>query len=238
VRLLIDALLQTPESHKTVSTGRVQHTEIPLPRDKEPLRFGSTLTKFSCGSVRSAAHGNIVSTLRGKAINIASRGSRPQSIPGFTLSTVSAVGHGRPVPFAVQRQPLCWNFLYHSRIVLSVDGGSVWYLVRNLHCIFTIDSVLKNSKTQNPVRAMIRHDCSLAVKPANTLWSILPKQSWRNSLRIQMLLSAVSLLIPGLPSSEVLKGLMNYPVYIYIYIYMCVCVCVCVYVGGHGTVVG
>jgi hypothetical protein len=31
--------------------------------------------------------------------------------------------------------------LTHSRIVLSV-GGSVWYLVRNLRCTFTIDSVL------------------------------------------------------------------------------------------------
>jgi hypothetical protein len=28
--------------HKTVSTERAQHTEIPLPRDKEPLRFDST----------------------------------------------------------------------------------------------------------------------------------------------------------------------------------------------------
>jgi hypothetical protein len=28
--------------HKTVSTEGAQHTEIPLPRDKEPLRFGST----------------------------------------------------------------------------------------------------------------------------------------------------------------------------------------------------
>jgi hypothetical protein len=38
--------------HKTVSSKRAQHTEIPLPRDKEPLRFGSTRAK-----VRARQHG-------------------------------------------------------------------------------------------------------------------------------------------------------------------------------------
>jgi hypothetical protein len=61
--------------------------------------------------------------------------------------------------------------MYHSRTVLSV-GGSVWYMVRNLRCTVTIDSVLVDSKTQNaflfPVYAMFRHDCPLAVKYANT----------------------------------------------------------------------
>jgi hypothetical protein len=41
------------------------------------LRFGSTRA-----NVRSAARGNMVSTLRGKAPNIASHGSRAQSIRG------------------------------------------------------------------------------------------------------------------------------------------------------------
>jgi hypothetical protein len=70
------AAKETPERHKTVSTERAQHTEIPLPRDKESLRFGSTGAKFARGSVRSAARGNMLSTLRGKVTNIASRGSR------------------------------------------------------------------------------------------------------------------------------------------------------------------
>ena len=48
-----------------------------------------------------------------------------------TRSTVSADGPGRPLRFATHKQPLCWNFMYHSRIVLSV-GGSVWYMIRNL----------------------------------------------------------------------------------------------------------
>jgi hypothetical protein len=64
-----------------------------------------------------------------------------------TCSTVSAYGSGRHVRFAMYRQPLCWNFLYHSWLVLSI-GDSVWYLVRNLHCTVTIDSVLANSKTE------------------------------------------------------------------------------------------
>jgi len=48
----------------------------------------------------------------------------------------------------------------------------------------------------------------------------------RDSLPIDMLLSAVSFLVVAQSSSEVPEGLMNNHVYIYIYI--CVCVCVCV----------
>jgi len=61
--------------------------------------------------------------------------------------------------------------MYHSRIVLSVCG-SVRYIVRNLHCTVTIDSVLANSKKQNAflfyVHAMFHHDCPLAMKSAST----------------------------------------------------------------------
>ena len=32
------------------------------------------------------------------------------------------------------------EIIYHSRIVLSADG-SVWYMIRNLRCTVTIDSV-------------------------------------------------------------------------------------------------
>ena len=88
-----------------------------------------------------------------------------------TRSTVSADGPGRPVRFPAHRQPLCWNFMYHSRIVLSV-GGSVWYKNRNLRCTVTIDSVLTNSKTKNAflftMNAIFRHDYPLAVEPAST----------------------------------------------------------------------
>ena len=53
------------------------------------------------------------------------------------------------------------EFMYHSRIVLSV-GGSVWYMIRNPLCTVTIDSVLANSKIQNAflftVNAIFIHD--------------------------------------------------------------------------------
>jgi hypothetical protein len=65
--LSIDISKETPKNHKTVSTEKAQHTEIPLPRNKEPLRFGSIRAKFARDSVRSAA-----------------RGSRVQLIPGIT----------------------------------------------------------------------------------------------------------------------------------------------------------
>jgi hypothetical protein len=38
------------------------------------------------------------------------------------------------------------------------------------------------------------------------------KKTWRDSLTIDMLLSAVSVLVVAQPSSEVPEGLMNYPV--------------------------
>jgi hypothetical protein len=132
-----------------------------------------------------------------------------------TRSTVSADSPGRTVRFAAHRQPLCCNFTYHSRIVLCVDG-SVWYMVRNHPCTVTIDSVLANSKTQNafffPVHAMFRHDCHLAVKLASRSRFLLPKQTWTDSLPIDMFLSPVSVLVFAQPSSAVLQGLMNYPV--------------------------
>jgi hypothetical protein len=120
-----------------------------------------------------------------------------------------------PVRFAAHKHPLCWNFLYHSRIVLSI-GGSMWYMVRNLRCTFTIYSVFANSKTQNvslsPVLAMFRHYCPLAVKPASTPRLLLPKQTWRDYQLIDMLPYATSVLLVALPSSEVPEGRMNYPV--------------------------
>ena len=90
-----------------------------------------------------------------------------------------ADGPGRPLRFAAHRQPLCSNFMYHSRIVLSV-GGSVRYVVRNLRCTVTIDSVLANSKTQNAflftVHAIFGHDYPLVVEPASTPRPLVQKK--------------------------------------------------------------
>ena len=107
--------------------------------------------------------------------------------------------------------------MYHSRIVLSVVG-SVRYMVRNLRCTVTIDSVLANSKPQNAflftVHTIFRHDYILAVEPASTPKPIVQKKTLRDSLPIDMFLSAVSVLVVAQSSSEIPEGLMNNPVYI------------------------
>jgi hypothetical protein len=51
--------------------------------------------------------------------------------------------------------------------------------------------------------------CNYATAP-----STQTKKTWRDSLLIDMLLSAVSVLAVAQPSSEVPEGLINYPVYL------------------------
>ena len=76
-------------------------------------------------------------------------------------------------------------------------------------------------KFQGPERFLIscpRHVSSRlpppAVKPADRPWRLVQKQkTWRDSLPIDMLLSAVSVLVVGQPSSKIPEGLMNYPVF-------------------------
>ena len=106
--------------------------------------------------------------------------------------------------------------MYHSRIVLFV-GGSVWYMIRNLHCTVTTDSVLANSETHNAflftTNAIFRHDYPLAVEPASTPRPLIQKKTSRDSLTIDMLLSAVSVLVVAQSSSEIPEGLMNNTAY-------------------------
>jgi len=94
----------------------------------------------------------------------------------------------------------------------------VWYMIRNLRCTVTVDSVLANSKTQNAflftVNAIFRHNYPLAVEPASTPRPLVQKKTWRDSLSIDMLLSAVSVLVVAQSSSEIPEGLMNNPVYL------------------------
>ena len=53
-------------------------------------------------------------------------------------------------------------------------------MIRNLHCTVTIDSVLANSKTQNPflfiVNAIFLHDYPLAVEPGSTPRPLVQKK--------------------------------------------------------------
>ena len=74
-----------------------------------------------------------------------------------------------------------------------------------------------NSKTQKAflftVNAIYLHDYPLAVEPGSTPKPLLQKKTWRDSLPIDMLLSAVSVLVVAQSSSEIPEGLMNNPVY-------------------------
>ena len=191
---------------------RVIHKSL---QDFRPLRYSSRNGHAGRGACQQRKrHSKFLSYLTGARYvhhwSILTEVSR-------TRSTVSADDPGRPFRFAAHRLPLCWSFVYHSRTDLSV-GGSVWYMVRNLRCTATIDSVLANSKTHSsflsPVHAIFRHDCPLAVKPASTPRRLLPKQTWTDSQPTDMLLSAVSVLVLGQPGLEFREGRTNYPVYI------------------------
>ena len=113
--------------------------------------------------------------------------------------------------------------MYHSRIVLSVDG-SVWYMIRNLPCTVTIDSVLANSKTERFLIHCERHFSSRLPPSGGTQkYAKVPstKKTWRDSLSIDMLLSAASVLVVAQSSSEIPEGLMNNPVSIVFYFITC-----------------
>ena len=62
------------------------------------------------------------------------------------------------------------------------------------------------------VHAIFHHDYRLAVEPASTPRPLVQKKTLRDSLPIDMLLSAVSVLVVAQSSSEVPEGLMNNPV--------------------------
>jgi len=93
-------------------------------------------------------------------------------------------------------------------------------MIRNLRCTVIIDSVLANSKTHNAflftVNAIFRHDYPLPIEPGSTPRPLVQKKTWRDSLPVNMLLSAVSVLVVAQSSSEILEGLMNNPVYLFI----------------------
>ena len=92
----------------------------------------------------------------------------------------------------------------------------MWYMIRKLRRTVTIDSVLANSKTQNAflftVNAIFLHDYPIAVEHGSTPRPLVQKKTWRDSLPIDMLLTAVSFLVVAQSSSEIPAGLMNNPV--------------------------
>jgi hypothetical protein len=107
------------------------------------------------------------------------------------------------------------NFMYHSRIVLSISG-SVWYVVRNHGCTVKIDSVLANSNIQNaflfPLHAMFRQDCPPSGETCKYAKWPSTQKFFRNSLPIDMLLFGVTTPATVPQRSEISEGLMNYVV--------------------------
>ena len=144
-----------------------------------------------------------------------------------TRSTVSADGPGRPVRFAAHRQPAT---LLEFHVPFTNCFFCRWFCVVHdpkppLHC----HNWLSFGKFQDTERFLIHYErhfssrlphsggnCKYA-KASST------KKTWRDSLPIDMFLSAVSVLVVAQSSSENPEGLTNNPVYI------CACVGVCNY---------
>ena len=59
------------------------------------------------------------------------------------------------------------------------------------------------------MNALFLHDYPLSVEPGSTLRPLVQKKTWKDSLPIDMLLSAVSVLVVAQSSSEIPEGLMN-----------------------------
>jgi hypothetical protein len=116
------------------------------------------------------------------------------------------------------RRGTCHQRERHSKFLSYITGA------RNVNPRWRdVCKILANSKTQTaflfPVHAMFRHDCPLAVKPASTPRRLVHKKTWRDSLSIDMLLSAASVLAVAQPISNILKGLMNYPILVVLFVY-------------------
>ena len=107
------------------------------------------------------------------------------------------------------------EFMYHSRIFLSVGGFCVVHDPKPpLHS----HNWLSFGKFQDTESFLIhceRHFSS-RLPPSGGTWKYAKvpstKKTWRDSLHIDMLLSAVSVLVVAQSSSEIPEGLMNNPV--------------------------
>ena len=63
------------------------------------------------------------------------------------------------------------------------------------------------------MNAIFLHDYPLAVESGSTPRPLVQKETWRDSLPIDMFLSAVSVLVVAQSGSEFREGLMNNPVF-------------------------
>jgi len=137
-------------------------------------------------SVKCLAHSTLTSSREGiSAVAFASAES-----PG----SQSSFSHMRGFPAAARGRRFVEKLVFSDEATIH-EGGKV-----------TIDSDLANSKTQKvflfPVNAMFRHDCPLAMKPASTPWRLVLKKTRRDSVPIDMPLSAVPVLIVAQPRAD------------------------------------
>jgi hypothetical protein len=88
----------------------------------------------------------------------------------------------------------------------SVNTGTSWLRKEKMFVDFARGNGTKHS------HAIFPHDYSLAVEPASTPRLLVQKETWRDSLPIDMLLSAVCVLVVAQSSSEIPEGVMNNPV--------------------------
>ena len=63
------------------------------------------------------------------------------------------------------------------------------------------------------MNAIFLHDYPLAMEPGSTQRPLVQKKTWRDSLPIDMLIFAVSVLVVARSSSEIPEGIMNNPVF-------------------------
>ena len=95
----------------------------------------------------------------------------------------------------------------------------MWYMIRNLRCSVSIDSFWQIPRHRTFSYSLERHFSS-RLPPSGGTWKFAnapskKKKTWRDSLPIDMLLSAVSVLVVAQSSSEIPEGLTNNPVHYY-----------------------
>jgi len=71
--------------------------------------------------------------------------------------------------------------MYHSRIVLSV-GGSVWYMIRNLRCTVTIDSVFGTFQDTERFLIHCERHFSSRLPPSSGTWKYVKAPSTKKKL--------------------------------------------------------
>jgi hypothetical protein len=110
----------------------------------------------------------------------------------------------------------------HAEGSMSTEGETLQVSVLPYRCSIYAPLVTRQmsnfGKFHRPLTYSLSTPClvttvPLAVKPASTPRRLVQNKTWRDSLSIDKLLSAVSVLVVAQSSSEIPERLMNHPVY-------------------------